>query len=54
MQNNSSKNEKEKSYSENLKIEKENMICKDGFCTIPTQKKEPKINKNDINIFEPV
>jgi len=54
MHNNSSNNEHVKSYTENLKSEKENIICKDGFCTIPNQHKESKIDKNDINIFEPI
>jgi len=42
------------SYSENTNIEKEKMICKDGFCSLPNQKDISKQNKNDMNIFDPI
>ena len=54
MQNQASNTSNEKNYSEPLKIEKENIICKDGFCSINNSNKESIINKNDINLFDPI
>ena len=54
MQIESSNNAKEESFSESLKIEKENINCKDGFCTLPIQNKNPSIQKNKINLFDPI
>ena len=42
------------SYSETTNIEKEKMICKDGFCSLPNQKDISKKNKNDMNLFDPI
>jgi len=30
------------------------MICKDGFCSLPDQKKISKQDANDINFFDPI
>tara|TARA_Y100000766_G_C18636036_1_gene473214 strand:- start:125 stop:289 length:165 start_codon:yes stop_codon:yes gene_type:complete len=54
MQNQSSNASTEKNYSEPLKIEKENIICKDGFCSINNSNEESIIDKNDINLFDPI
>ena len=54
MQIESSNYSKDDSFSESLKIEKENLICKDGFCTLPNQNKNPNISKNNINLFDPI
>ena len=54
MQIESSKNSKEKDFSQSLKIEKENISCKDGFCTLPSQNKNPSIQKNHADLFEPI
>tara|TARA_A100000164_G_C21844805_1_gene741957 strand:- start:751 stop:915 length:165 start_codon:yes stop_codon:yes gene_type:complete len=54
MQIESSNNPKEKDFSQSLKIEKENIICKDGFCTLPTQKQNPSMSKNKVNLFDPI
>ena len=54
MQNQASNTSNEKNYSEPLKIEKDNIICKDGFCSINNSNKESIINKNDINLFDPI
>ena len=54
MQINSSNNSKEKDFPQSLKIEKENFICKDGFCTLPSQNKNPSISKNKVNLFDPI
>ena len=42
------------SYTETTNIRKENIICKDGFCSLPNQKDISKHNKNDINFFDPI
>ena len=54
MQIESSNNSEEKDFSQLLKIEKENIICKDGFCTLPIQNKKPGIHKNKVNLFDPI
>ena len=54
MQIESSNNSKEKDFSQPLKIEKENIICKDGFCTLPIQNENPSIQKNKVNLFDPI
>ena len=47
-------NSKEKDFFQSLKIEKENINCKDGFCTLPIQNKKPGIHKNKVNLFDPI
>ena len=54
MQIKASNNSKEKYSSQSLKIEKENINCKDGFCTLPIQNKKPGIHKNKVNLFDPI
>ena len=56
MQIESSNNSKDDNFSQSLKIEKENIICKDGFCTLPkqNQNQNPNISKNNINLFDPI
>ena len=54
MQRESSKNFKEKPYLPSLEIEKENIICKDGFCSIPSPNKTSRIGKDDKNLFDPI
>ena len=54
MQIESTNNSKEKNFSQSLKIEKENIICKDGFCTLPIQNENPSIQKNKVNLFDPI
>ena len=54
MQIESSNNSKEKDFSQSLKIEKENIICKDGFCTLPNQNQNQNIIKNNGNLFDPI
>ena len=50
----SSSNSKNDVFSQSLKIEKENIICKDGFCTLPNQNPNQKIIKNNVNLFDPI
>tara|TARA_S200000501_G_scaffold72855_1_gene64824 strand:+ start:154 stop:318 length:165 start_codon:yes stop_codon:yes gene_type:complete len=47
-------NSKEKDFSQSLKIEKENILCKDGFCSLPSQNKNPSIAKNKVDLFDPI
>ena len=48
--NNNNKN----TFSEPKNFEKEKMICKDGFCSLPNQDEIPNQESNDINLFDPV
>ena len=50
----SSDNNNNNIFSENTSIEKEKMICKDGFCSLPNKDEIPKQNSNDMNLFDPV
>ena len=56
MQIESSNNSKEKNFSQSksLKIEKENISCKDGFCSLPSQNENPSIGKSQVNLFDPI
>ena len=50
----SSKNHNKNTYTETSNIAKENIICKDGFCSLPNQKDISKQNRNDMNLFDPI
>ena len=50
----SSNNNNKNIFSESTSIEKEKMICKDGFCSLPNQKEISIKNKNKINLFDPI
>ena len=52
MQTESSNNSKDDAFPQSLKIEKENIICKDGFCRLPNQNQN--IIKNKANLFDPI
>ncbi len=56
MQIESSNNSKEKGLSQSLKIEQENVICKDGFCTLPNKNGNgaSKVDLNNVNLFDPI
>ena len=54
MQIESSNNSKDDAFHQSLKIEKENIICKDGFCTLPSQNENSSIKKNKVNLFDPI
>jgi len=49
-----SNNQNKTLSSETTNITKENVICKDGFCTLPNQKKISKQDTNNINLFDPI
>ena len=54
MQIESSNNSKDEVFSKSLKIEKENIVCKDGFCTLPNQNQNQNTIKNNLNLFDPI
>ena len=54
MHKESSNNHHKNTFSEITNIAKEEMICKDGFCSLPNQKEIPKKNTNDVNLFDPI
>ena len=54
MQIESSSNSKDDAFPQSLKIEKENIICKDGFCTLTNQDQNQNIIKNNVNLFDPI
>ena len=44
-----------KEFSNPLKIEYNNVICKDGFCVIPNQDKNSSFeNQGEKNLFDPI
>ena len=50
----SSNNHNKKRLSEAVNFEKEKMICKDGFCSLPNQKEMSKQGTNNMNLFDPI
>ena len=50
----SPKNDNENTFSKTTNIVKEEMICKDGFCSLPNQKEMSKQVTNDMNLFDPI
>ena len=50
----SSNNQNKNTFSKTTNIAKENMICEDGFCSLPIQKEISKNDKNDMNLFDPI
>ena len=50
----SSNNNNKNIFSETSSIAKEKMICKDGFCSLPTQDNIQKKDSNDMNLFDPI
>ena len=44
----------EKDNSQTIKIDNEKIICKDGFCSLPSHKESSQIDKDDINLFDPI
>ena len=50
----SSNDHSKNTYPENTNFDNKNIICKDGFCTLPNQKEISKQEKKDINLFDPI
>jgi len=54
MQIETSDNSKREDFHQSLKIEQDNISCKDGFCSLPRQNKNSGIKKNKVNLFDPI
>ena len=54
MQIDSSNNSNKKDLSKSMKIKKEDIICKDGFCTLPSKRQNTTMIENNLNLFDPV
>ena len=54
MQIDTSNSSNEKEFSNSIKIEEENIICKDGFCSLANQNEKPRVKSIDGNFFEPI
>ncbi len=54
MQIDSSDTSNEKETSQSIKIDKDNIICKDGFCSLPNQNNNKRINDIDNQFFDPI
>ncbi len=50
----SSNNNNKNIFSKTNSIEKEKMICKDGFCSLPNQDAILKQDSNNMNLFDPI
>ena len=50
----SSNKHNKNTYSETTNIANENIICKDGFCSLANQKEISKQDENNINLFDPI
>ncbi len=50
----SSNNHNDNKFSETTNITKENIVCKDGFCSLPNKKNISKQDIDDINMFDPI
>ena len=50
----SSNNNNKNIFSETTIIAKEEMVCKDGFCSLPNQDEIQKQASNDLNLFDPI
>ena len=50
----SSNNNNKNIFSETTSIDKEKMICKEGFCSLPSRNELPKQDSNDMNLFDPI
>ena len=50
----SSNNKHKNIFSETKSISKEKIICKDGFCSLPSQDEIPKQDSNNMNLFDPI
>ena len=50
----SSNNNNKNIFSKTNSISKEEIICKDGFCSLPNQDEISKQDSNDMNLFDPI
>ena len=49
-----SNNDNDNKFSETTNITKENIVCKDGFCSLPNKKNISKQNIDDMKMFDPI
>ena len=49
-----SNNHNKNTFPDSKNIEKEKMVCKDGFCSLPDQKEISKKDINNVNLFDPI
>lgn len=54
MRSESSNNSNEKNNPTSLNIEQGNVICKDGFCSLPNRNKTTRIVEDDKSLFDPI
>ncbi len=54
MRSESSNISNEQDNLQNVKLEKEKIICKDGFCSIRSHNESSRIDKDEINLFDPI
>ena len=50
----SANNQNNNASPETKIFDKENMICKDGFCSLPNQKEISTQDKKNIHLFDPI
>jgi len=50
----SSNNNNKNIFSKTDGSAKEQMICKDGFCSLPNQDEISKQDSNDMKLFDPI
>ena len=50
----SANNNNKNIFSKANSIANENMICKDGFCSLPNRDELPKQDSKDMNLFDPI
>ena len=50
----SSKKSNKKNFSKPLKIKNDDILCKDGFCSLPNQQENSGLNEADVNIFDAI
>ena len=50
----SSNSHNDNKFSKTTNITKENIVCKDGFCSLPNKKNISKQDIDDINMFDPI
>ena len=49
-----SKNVNQDTFSTSIKIDKKNIVCKDGFCSLPNQEQNTSIKRNGLDFFDPI
>ena len=50
----SSENSNKKSFSKSLKMKEENIVCKDGFCSITNREGISPLEQDETPLFDPI